>query len=165
MNSSNNQHLADSIMNWSMKISQNQYHMQAEYGSVNRRSNSRSPPNQGESASRLSPPRQFRNHKSSAPAQQVSSLTPANKSTTSWGKLKHSKSSSSNIGCSMEGPELPAQQQQPVPVQETQDDIGHVHSRARPYHKQRHHTTNIVSQQYGQGERAEALNTKSPRDK
>ena len=84
MNSSNNQHLADSIMNWSMKISQNQYHMQAEYGSVNRRSNSRSPPepqphlprsesslsklydqpnSPGESASRLSPPRQFRNHK------------------------------------------------------------------------------------------------------
>ena len=118
-------------MNWSMKISNynpnnkttNNTHNKNHHLSINRSSKSPSSnhslqqcsfPRSNSSFSKfynqsndledsvlnlLSPPVEFRNKHN----QQINkSLKPNNKSTTSWGKLKHSKSSSSNIGCSIE---------------------------------------------------------------
>lgn len=201
MNASNNQQISDSIMNWSMKISnynnyQNNNQYQPEYdinNHNNRRSKSRSPQQTNanmsqfprsnssfskfynqqnsleDSVSYLSPPVQFRNSQKKSPNDPASTpttvnhLQPPNKSTTSWGKLKHSKSSSSNIGCSMDGSEAQNHMTNSstyTPAHETQDDIKHVKkkSQSKPYQKQKHHTTNIGAYRYSNSERPQSLN-------
>ena len=96
-----NANLNDSIMNWSMKISNynynNNYQLQKQHiqHQLNKRSQSRSPlveqqyqiPRSNSSFSKLA----YKNGQKT-----IQPLS--NKSTTSWGKLKHSKSSSSNVG-------------------------------------------------------------------
>lgn len=206
MSASNNQQISDSIMNWSMKISnynsyQNNNHYQPEYDSNNhnnRRSKSRSPQQANanmsqfsrsnssfskfynqqnsleDSVSNLSPPVQFRNknnnnksHKKSpsnpaSTSTTANNLKPPNKSTTSWGKLKHSKSSSSNIGCSMDGSEAQNHMTNSstyTPAHQTQDGIKHVKkTQSKPYQKQKHHTTNIDAYQNKNSERPQSLN-------
>ena len=128
MNSSNQ--ISDSIMNWSMKISNynnNQQYTQQQLIELHKRSKSRSPlgynsnmprsnssfskfynrENSLEDSVNLAPPAQFQNKRQLSlrnqqqeeqQRQQLYIQAQHNKSTTSWGKLKHSKSSSSNIG-------------------------------------------------------------------
>ena len=154
MNSSNQQ-ISDSIMNWSMKIS-NYNNQQQRYDDDNRkRSKSRSPPinhkisnvsrsnssfskffnqeNILEDSFNLSPPIQFQNDEYN---DNKNSLSVNAKSTTSWGKLKHSKSSSSHIGGSIDDQDAITESNQ-TRSKKTQ---------MKPY--RRNHTTNDVLSEY-----------------
>lgn len=178
MNSSNQQ-ISDSIMNWSMKISNyNQNHYIPDTNRM--RSKSRSPPtsnltafprsnssfskfyNQSnilEDSVTLSPPIEFRNKNNKKTSRNKSNiknnLVPANKSTTSWGKLKHSKSSSSNIGCSTDDHDASSQTTQTADFSQTafvnNENVAQylVHrGQAKPYRKERNFTTNIATYEY-----------------
>ncbi len=101
----------------------------------------------------VSPPVQFRNPHNN--------LKPNNKSTTSWGKLKHSKSSSSNIGCSIDDQSdltaiksttTPAIQEQEKPAQSQP----HKTHSTKAYRKQRNHTTNNAT--YFHDDRPQSIN-------
>lgn len=162
MNSSNQQ-ISDSIMNWSMKIS--------NYNSTQsnrKRSKSRTPPmnnqtsgvprsnssfskfynqeNLLEESVNLSPPIQFRNNDRN---DYKNSLSANAKSTTSWGKLKHSKSSSSNIGCSIDDQEIPNN------TEFTQTRTNKIH--IKPY-RRNHTTNNILSECNYNEERPQSMN-------
>ena len=158
-------------MNWSMKISnynQPTHHHHQYMDPRKNRSKSRSPPtNQNaskfprsnssfskfynqenglEDSVNLSPPVEFRNPQNN--------LKPNNKSTTSWGKLKHSKSSSSNIGCSMDDQtDLVAT----TSTTTTETPVQAVKSHAtKAYRKQRNHTTNNAT--YFRDDRPQSIN-------
>ena len=90
----------------------------------------------------LSPPVEFRNHQNN--------LKPSNKSTTSWGKLKNSKSSSSNIGYSMDDQ---TDQAAVIKTKPTQPMKSHS---TKAYRKQRNHTTN--NDTYFRDDRPQSIN-------
>ena len=81
--------LNESIMNWSMKISN--YGSDIVGGNNKYRSQSRSPP-----------PMPPSSHSGRQASQKNNSSQPVKSSVTSWGQVKHSKSSSSHLGSPLE---------------------------------------------------------------